>query len=282
MNTADRRRVLGPSNAKLPKALPSIIQKETKPPTKNDDEIKKMFIKTGFINNANGSAYLEVENTIIEVSVFGPRPIRGSFVDQASFSVDCNFLPHLVQPNEEVFNENSNSNFNKNGKTGLTVIEQKIASYVENSLLPSILLTKYPKSTIDLHVSIIDNKSCNSSNSSLLNLINWIINCSSLALVDSGIEIMDIVTSGQIRYNLKNEAIIMDPLYDDLTVKDDEGSIDCLVSFMILKNDEIVGLWIEGEQSDISELLVEKLVDSCNGMAREIRSNINSYLINND
>lgn len=265
----DRRRILGPNDARIPlvgSLKPSSGDMEVEL-TKGPDDIKKMFLKTGFISNANGSSYLEVEDTIIQVSVFGPRPIKGSFIDQASFSVDCKFLPHIPQLNEQLFNE-SDTTTNRNGRTGLTSTEQRVSSYIETALLPSILLSKYPKSTIDIHITIIENKL------PLLNLINWIINGSSLALVDSGIELRDVVTSGHVRLDKTTKEISVDPSEPALA----SDSIDCLTSFMNLKNDEIVGLWVEG-CDDFNEPVLEQVIDKCNEMSRKIRGNINSYLV---
>lgn len=277
---SDRRRLLGPVNAKVPN-LGLNLDPNSKPKkvtTKNNDEVRKMFLQSGLVTNANGSAYLEVGDTIIQVSVFGPRPIRGSFIDRASFSVECKFLPYVTQPNEITFNGKS-TNFNNNGRSSLTNIEQKISSYLETSLLPSILLEKYPKSTIDLFVTVISTDSTSNSDSSLLNLINWIINCSSVALVDSGIELKDIVTSGQVKLSNASKELVLDPIYnDDLDIEG--SSIDCLVSFMNLRNDEIVGFWVEGEQQELNETIITQLIAGCNQMSKQIRGNINAYLLN--
>lgn len=280
MSVSDRRRLLGPMNAKVPAIgiLPETNDTPSKTSKRANGEIRKMFLKSGLVANANGSAYLEVEDTIIEVSVFGPRPIRGSFIDRASFSVECKFLPYVTQPNEITFNGKL-SNFNSNGRPALTNIEQKISSYLETSLLPSIVLEKYPKSTIDVFVSIISTNSTTNTNSSLLNLINWITNCSSLALVDSGVELKDIVTSGQVRLDRESKQLVLDPVYE---ANEDDGkdSIDCLVSFMNLRNDEIVGFWVNGMQEELSETIVAELIDGCNEMSKKVRSNMNAYLLN--
>ena len=56
---------------------------------------------------------------------------------------------------------------------------------------------------------------------------------------------------------------------------------------MNLKNDEIVGIWFEGEGDDnnnenslLNESNMEKLIIECNKMSKIIRDNLNSYLIN--
>lgn len=277
MNITDRRRLLGPLNAKVPRL--GLSSGESDPDTpilaaRAAKEIRKFFIKTGLINNANGSSYLEVDDTIIEVAVFGPRPIRGSFVDRASFSVECKFLPYIEQPYNQIFNSNEgdNSNKNNNGRSGLTNVEQKISTYVETALLSSIILEKYPKSTIDIFINII---SFNSSKNSLLNLINWVINSSSVALVDAGIEVKDMVTSGQVNLNENTKEVTFDP---ETSCSQGEYT-ECIASFMNMKNNEIVAIWIEGQQSEVDEEKLTKLIDGCNDMSKQIRLNINSYLL---
>lgn len=276
MNITDRRRLLGPANAKVPRLGLASGESDSDIPivaARAAKDIRKFFIKTGLINNANGSSYLEVDDTIIEVAVFGPRPIRGSFVDRASFSVECKFLPYIEQPYNQIFNSNEGeNNKNNNGRSGLTNIEQKISTYVETALLSSIILEKYPKSTIDVFINII---SFNSSKNSLLNLINWVINSSSVALVDAGIEVKDMVTSGQVNLNENTKEVIYDP-----EISDSQSEVtECIASFMNMKNNEIVAIWIEGQQSEVNEEKLTKLIGGCNEMSKQIRLNINSYLL---
>lgn len=273
MSTIDRRRLLGPNDAS---ALHSDITLKTRTKSgdvgKSDDEVRKIFIKTGLVSNANGSSYIEASNIIVEVSVFGPRPIRGSFTDRASFSVECKFLPYLRQPQEDLFG--SDTLANSNGRQGLTEVEHKISQYVETAFLPCILLEKYPKSTIDVFITVISTGNTTTS-ASILNLTNWIVNCSSLAIVDSGIEMKDIVTSGHIRYLKSEERLIVDPLENE----EREDALDCLVSFESLKNDEIVGLWIDGDQALLTEELLLKFIKECSSMSEIIRANFNNYLL---
>lgn len=262
MNVLDRRRLLGPSNAKFPTVQQSVIQSSL---SRSADDIRKFYIQSGLITNANGSAYLEVDDTIIEVAVFGPRPIRGSFIDRASFSVETKFLPYINQPKNSVFNGTSSSNHN--GRSGLTNIEQRISTYVETALLSSILLEKYPKSTIDVFINII---SFNDNENTLLNLVNWVVNCSSIALVDSGIEIKDIVTSGQVALTDSGDIVL------------DSGTghaVEAVVSFMNQKNNEIVGLWIEGDDTGLEEAMVSKLIAGGDEMSKKVKSSISAYLL---
>lgn len=289
---SDRRRLLGPSGMIIPN-IPKQQQKSIITTTTNTSTstIPSFFLKHSIIDNANGSAYLEINNTIIEVSIFGPRPIRGSFIDRASVSVDCKFLPHIIQPMASIFNDTTTSggggggisSSNRGYRTGMNNIEHKLSSYLETCVLSSLILEKYPKSTIDIQVSIISIDKEIGGGHLLLWLLQWITCCCSLALVDSGIEMKDIISSGQVRLTKLGEIIIGGNNDKTLT----EDGIDGLVSFMNLKNDEIVGIWFEGEGDDnnnedslLNESNMEKLIIECNKMSKIIRANLNSYLIN--
>ena len=290
---SDRRRLLGPSGMIIPN-IPKQQQKSiiTTTTTTSTSTIPSFFLKHSIIDNANGSAYLEINNTIIEVSIFGPRPIRGSFIDRASVSVDCKFLPHIIQPMGSIFNDTTTSGVgggggisssNRGYRTGMNNIEHKLSSYLETCVLSSLILEKYPKSTIDIQVSIISIDKEIGGGHLLLWLLQWITCCCSLALVDSGIEMKDIISSGQVRLTKLGKIIIGGNSDKTLT----EDGIDGLVSFIKMKNDEIVGIWFEGEGDDnnnedslLNESNMEKLIIECNKMSKIIRANLNSYLIN--
>ena len=168
----------------------------------------------------------------------------------------------------------------------MTPIEHKYSSYLETCLLPSILLLKYPKSTIDLQVSIITTDARCNGLSGMLWLMQWIVVVSSLAIIDAGIEIRDVVTRGVVKLTSRGQVLIGQDLGDKKEKEggggesDDDG-VYALVSFMNMKNDEIVGCWFEGGVNDegVTELQMEKLIDECCKMSKLIRANFNSYLL---
>lgn len=253
MNNSDRRRILGPSDARIP-AIGGLATES--PQHQLNDEF---YCKTNYVSNANGSSYVESNGNILTVSVFGPRPIKASFIDQASVSVEVKFLPHLISEESQTIQHLIKGQAqNPNGRPGLTLIEHQISQFIETCLVHCILLSKYPKLTIDLHISVLE------FNGNIMDLVKWIVCGCSLALVDSGIEIKDIVTAGYIKNS------------DDMVIDDDlQLDIDCLVSFMCLKN-EIVGIWVNGDLKDL-----DNTIEHCSEMAKKIRSNVNSYLLEN-
>ncbi|CAK9436321.1 uncharacterized protein LODBEIA_P08790 [Lodderomyces beijingensis] len=278
---SDRRRITGPVNRIIP-TIPTPPTKISPSPPKSSSSSSsppQFYLKTNLIQNSNGSAYIEIEGTIIQVSIFGPRPIRGSFTERASLSVETKFLPHINQPCSINFNNSEASSSSSN----MTQIEHRLSSYLENCMLPSILLEKYPKSTIDIQVSVIamDPRRVHGQ-SGLLWLMSWIVVCASMAVVDTGIEVRDIVSSGCVKLVQSSGKVVVG---GDVDREEDEESesagTTALVSFMNMNNNEIVGVWMESDSSqEMSESEMALLIDECCRMSTLVRANLNSYLIN--
>lgn len=268
--STDRRRITGPTDAKTPQIGISSGTPATakKPVPQQPRGLRKFFLKSGLTKNANGLAYLEVGNTILEVSVYGPRPIRGFFIDRASFSVECKFLPYLTQPNEVIFNASDK----RNVRSGLTHIEHRISTYVETALLPSICVEKYPKLTIDVFINVI---AFDPTTGTLPNLISWAVNCAGLAMVDSGIEVKDMVTAGHAK--VSGGEITMDLQLDE---NDQNSGTECVASFMKMQGNEMVAFWVESSGAEeVEESRLKLLLDGCDEMSTEVRKNLNGYLL---
>lgn len=244
----DRRRLLGPANAITPAIGVSSNPKDnlttnTNNTTETDATTTgaedKFFVQAGNIDNANGLCYMEVGDglIILACSVYGPRPINNLFISRGLFLVETKFMPHVPQANGGTTNGPS--------FLELTGVEQRLSLFVETSLLPLVLLSRYPKLTIDVYVHVI---ACDDP-SNLHRLALWMVNCALVALVDAEIEVRDVVTLG--------------------------ASGAGVASFMALADDGIVGLWLDGDANDVTTTL-----PACADKAAAIRANINSYLLN--
>lgn len=248
---ADRRRVTGPEIAQ-----PLVFDLPPGATLAASLLLPKFFVNTGTVSNSNGSCYLERGNTTIVVSVYGAKPIRSNSLNSsASFTVSAKISPS-VQCGEE--NEASVTT-NSISKTQFTKVENRLAGYIQSTFLPSIMLSKYPKSTIEVFVNVLT-----SDDVGLMSLVTWSSNCAALALVDSGIELKDIVSTGNCR------------VVDGKIVADSPGSgPGVLVSCMSTSN-KIVGLMTEG---DFAELQLEELIKEGQDIASEVRLNFNGYLM---
>ncbi|SCU83044.1 LADA_0C09362g1_1 [Lachancea dasiensis] len=181
MNISDRRRILGPSNAKLltfDKSGPVEIEPISSSSVPNSTS---MYIENGLICNANGSSYLEVtgstseaDRTLMLTSVYGPRPSRGAFNAKATLSVQFKEVTLEKIPAGEL---------------------KELCNFLSNVFNAVINLERYPKSGIDVFLSLI-----HSSNGSQLyeleSIISTCVNGITLALIDAGIEIFDTVSAG--------------------------------------------------------------------------------------
>lgn len=269
MNT-DRRRIVGPADAVHPSpgsfsrdAAPAAAAAPLLPPAAGP---RQFFISSGLARNANGSAYLEVGSCALEVSVFGPRPIRGSFVDRASLAVETKFLPFLTQPNEVIFNAAADR---PGARSGLSGIEHRMSLFLETAFLPAVLLAKYPKSAIDIFVNVLQ---FDAASTSVLNLLAWAVNCTTMALVDAGVEIRDMVTAGHVSLNLAEGDVVVDGAGGS-----NLGS-ECVASYMPMQQ-ETVAFWLEDDGLGVADEKLQKLLAGCEAMANEVRANLNGYLI---
>ncbi|SCU77772.1 LAFA_0A03312g1_1 [Lachancea sp. 'fantastica'] len=191
MNITDRRRILGPANAK-----PLIFDRSLAPVDDGKEESEKpvsetrdesIYIENGAVANSNGSSYLEVKSrtndkncTLLLTSIYGPRPSRGAFNAKATLSVQF----------KEVTLE----------KIGAGQIKE-ICTFLTNVFNAVVNLERYPKSGIDVFLSLIHSSS-GPQDFELESILTACVNGITLAFVDAGIEILDTVSAGMYKKNV--------------------------------------------------------------------------------
>lgn len=153
----DRRRINGPETIQ-PIFSPQISKKQR---SESDyQNVHSLFIQTGLVAQASGSAYLESESVKVACSIFGPRQqsqqqnrsqmnvgssagagsASRSYTNEAELTVDCRFA--------------SFSTFSRK-KAGKETESSSLANTIRLALLPSIRLDKLPKSSIDIFITIL-------------------------------------------------------------------------------------------------------------------------------
>lgn len=259
----DRRRVLGPADA-VPFTLDNI--KPTEIEQKSLD-LGNIFVKTGVVENANGSAYLEFDDIKVVAIVHGPRPMRGLFTTSAILNVDTKFLPVAlcdIESKSALVSSTQLTQYIRSASTTQSSSLQKnVSSYVHTSLLPSILVEKYPKSTIDVSISIL------SSSNNTKTTVAAAVSCAGAALADSGLECTDIVTAGSVLLDEDNNVTVSPS-------RAPTREIDGVVSYMAASK-KVVGMWIEG--GNVDEKQMEDIFDKTEEMAREIRGVMHGVLL---
>lgn len=236
MNVTDRRRILGPSSAK-----PLVFEKPTEALDdkhvghKTPSENETMYIEKGLVSNSNGSSYLEINSgsdqqkpTILLTAVYGPRPSRGTFSSKASLSVQFKEATLEEIPAGQM---------------------KEMCNFLSNIFNAVVNLERYPKSGIDIFISLIQN-SVSVRDQGIESVIKASINGITLALVDAGIEIFDTVTGGLYKGN---------------------------VAAFVKNGTEVVGLWKDYED-DVEENILE-VIENCRTDSLKNRKSVIEYLL---
>ncbi|ODV88902.1 hypothetical protein CANCADRAFT_45387 [Tortispora caseinolytica NRRL Y-17796] len=186
MSLQDRRRVLGPADAQ-PLRLDS--------PLKLHDSKNGWFVQQSVDKTVPGSCYVELNSNVkILATVSGPKPPK---------SANSTFLPTaVVQSHVRLFpySETSNTNTDTIRVPGpMDMDALQLADLLDTALPPSIRLELYPKSYIYVNIDVI----LAGQQAPVALQISGAaaaasITAASLALLDAGIELLDISCDTQL------------------------------------------------------------------------------------
>ncbi|KAK8042825.1 hypothetical protein PG994_013308 [Apiospora phragmitis] len=232
---ADRRRINGPVGA----TTPPIFDKPAKPAVaKTRDSIRKIFLKTGITPSASGSAYLELEN---------PNPKR---TGNTSLK-----LMHRSQRG-------------KDAVTCETRAKGILAYTLETALRGAIIADRWPKSGVDIIVTVVEGDQDRDSPESqkddegwdMMNVLSGCITVASAAIADAGIDCVDTVAGGVAALVCKDNktapTIVMDPVVAE------HGNIlaACCVAYLPTR-DEITNMWFKGQLPGADMIVYDKLME---------------------
>lgn len=200
------------------------------------EEIRPIKIVSGVLPNADGSAYIEMGRNKILVGVFGPRemhPRRSSQPDRAVLRCRYHMAPFSVDPRRSPAPSRRDT---------------EIGMVMTYALEPAIFLERYPRAAIDVYAEILEadggtRTAC--------------INAATVALVDAGIPMKDLVSSCAAG-KIDNQLIL-----DLGDYEDKEGDTDVPVAYMPKLN-QITLLQMDGMLT-INELesCVQLAIEGC-------------------
>ncbi|KAL1397015.1 hypothetical protein pipiens_010068 [Culex pipiens pipiens] len=209
----DQKRINGPEGS-LPyqifgstrdKAFQDRLEDVLDPTTGNrkcnrqDTESRKYFMKLGVVSTAKGSAYLELGNTKVIVSVFDPReiPKQNTFRELGELYCDLKFSPFACV-------------HRKNPQTDAE--ERSLAAAMTKALQPVVCRHLFPNFQIDIFANVLEDDG---------SVLGAVITAAGLALSDATISMFDIVTATTV-------AVYGDRIYLDPTLAEErlclEGS----------------------------------------------------------
>jgi len=203
---------------KAKKSKPKRTRKKKRYDGRAPNELRTLKIESGVLPNADGSAYIEMGRNKILVGVFGPRemhPKRFSKPNEAVLRCRYHMSPFSVDPRRSPAPSRRDT---------------EIGMVMSWALQPAVFLDRYPRSVIDVFAEILEadggtRTAC--------------INAATVALVDAGIPMKDLVSScaaGKIGGQL---------VLDLGDYEDKEGEADIPVAYMP-KLDKITLLQMDG------------------------------------
>ena len=147
-----------------------------------DGDRQRLFIKTDCVNEANGSSFIEIGNSKVLCSLYGPREVPRK--DDYDFKI-ANLNVEFRFASFSCFMQRRGTLSQRDQ----TLDERNYSSIIEKSLKSSILLHKYPKSQIDIYILCIQNDIDSK------NILTASTIAASMALTNASIEVYDLVAS---------------------------------------------------------------------------------------
>ena len=185
----------------------------------------------------------------------------------ATLSVNFKFAP-FAHP------ETSTRTRDQRSESDLEVL---LASLLSDALRPAIILSRYPKSQIDINVQVLSDmvptytphqRSSHLERILALNCLSAAITCASVALVNAGIECFDITTSAVVSADADHH-LITDP-----RGQSPSPSLTMVIAYMSERS-QLNFVWMEetgqGSKSDLGSTVEDQLLESAIKAASETR-----------
>ncbi|RMZ82367.1 hypothetical protein DV737_g2109, partial [Chaetothyriales sp. CBS 132003] len=253
---SDRRRINGPPAATAP---PVFLRADDsgqrqRQRTRKPQELRRIFLQTGLIPSASGSSYFELElapqprkfvgqaaTVKLSCAVHGPKPLPRN----ASFS-----------PNLQLTASVKFSPFASSVRGGYVrdAAERDVGVHLENALKAMLLPTRWPKSAIDVAVTVLEAEGDDDTvpnngvlgSVGLMNILSGCITAASAALVDARIDVVDLLTGGVVAvvsdHQAGHETVLLDP-----NPTEHESVLAAGVVAVLPSRDEVAEIWTTGQ-----------------------------------
>ena len=186
------------------------------------NELRPLKIDAGVLERADGSAYLEMGGNKVLVAVYGPRELH---------------IRHIMQPDKAVLRCKYNMapfSVDDRKRPGPDRRSIEISKITSEALAPAVFLEKFPRSTIDVFIEILEAEGGTRCAG---------ITAESVALADAGIPMRDIVVA--CAAGKSNGQVVMDLS----EAEDKEGEADLPIA-MMPRTGEITLLQMDGHLTE--------------------------------
>lgn len=220
--------------------------------------LKFLVLKTGVTPSASGSSYLELQRTDgasqstssskLACTVHGPRPLpkNAAFSPHVVLTTHVKFAPFATAKRRGYVRDNS---------------ERDLGVHLETALRGVIIGDRWPKSAIEIVVTILEgeedhwwgDEAIGSRSSStewgLMSVLSGCITVASAAIVDAGIDCVDITTGGIAalvqKSDSKDDEYATEFVIDPVPSEHQNILAACTVAYLP-NRDEITNVWIRG------------------------------------
>jgi exosome complex component MTR3 len=160
--------------------------------SRSNAEQRKVYLQTGVISQAKGSAYLELGNTKVMVGVYGPReiPKRSDFSMKGLLSCEFKFAPFACKT--------------RRGHQA-DAEEIELSLLLKECLESTVRMNLYPKSCIDVFVTVLEDDG---------GVLAAAITATGLALSDAQIGLYDNITGANV--SIRGNETLVDPTLAEL------------------------------------------------------------------
>ncbi|XP_075251379.1 exosome complex component MTR3-like [Convolutriloba macropyga] len=248
-----------------------------KSPTKRREKRghRKLFIAPALIQKSRGSCYVECGNTKVVAAVYGPRENLKSDVNVMEGKLSCQFVisPFATVPGEQA----TTAGAADERETQKLCADYE--SFVEECFCSVVDRTKFPKSTLDLTVLVLENDG---------GVLAQSLTALSCAITNAGIEMHDLligVNSAVLTKDWTNDdsqsdaeetcEYSIDPCFDDETIDydnepdqstaDDQRTLSVVTIGYLPNVNQIATLNHLGQcpSAEVLSTAVKKCIESC-------------------
>ncbi|KAH3763402.1 Exosome complex component MTR3 [Pelomyxa schiedti] len=224
-------------------------------------ELRQMYVKTGTVTQASGSAFISLSGTKVLCSVHGPRPlptITGDAVSELGI-IKCEFrvarFAELgVRRGGEKFSEERSE-------------EKELGLLLAQSLEVAVCLRSFPKSIVDVNILVVEDDG---------SVLSAACIAASLALADAGIEMYDLVTACTVSKS-PSGTLLVDPDH-----KEEQNQKGGLMLSYTPSIGEITQMCLFGQlsQADINDSIA-MCIDACTKLSALMSEVLASTISNN-
>ncbi|KAK5107378.1 hypothetical protein LTR62_001321 [Meristemomyces frigidus] len=276
---ADRRRLNAPAGGTTPPTFAASPNQTPPRPTRSrkPDEHRKIFLRSGIVPSASGSAYYEIppqspkqqdsllipqsSSLKITCTVHGPRPLprNAAFSPNLLLSTHVKFAPFATRTRRGYVRD---------------AAERDLGVHLETALRGVVIGERWPKSGCEVVITVLEGEEDGwwgdarsgqgggkAGGWGLMGVLAGCVTVASAALVDAGIDCVDLVTGGV-------AAVVQDgdgPSNDGIVVVDPTPSqhseirAACVVGYL-QSRDEVTEMWMKGDAGLHAESLVDSAV----------------------